>query len=221
MSTYAQIIYTIAGNGSSANSGEGVPATDAAIGYTGGCAFDHKGNLYFSNGNSHNSIKKIDRYGYITTVAGTGSGGYNGDNIPATNATLNSPTTVAFDSLDNLYIADGDNQRVRRVDAVTSLITTVAGNGIGASTGDGYPATNASIYGVEDICFDHFGNLYILEYSGHRIRKVTTSGIIATIAGTGISAHTGDGGPATAASLSNPVGICLDAFDNLFVSELD
>ncbi len=171
------VITTLAGTGSSGYSGDGGQATAAAIKYPEGINLDSAGNVYFGDWISYNVIRKVTvSTGIISTVAGTGStsGGYNGDNIQATAATLNVPTNVVFDSYNNLYIADRYNNRIRKVDASTGVITTIVGTGTATSTGDGSAATAATVKGPCYSRFDSTGNLYITECEGHRIRKVIT-----------------------------------------------
>ncbi len=172
------IITTIAGIGVSAYSGDGGQATAAAIQYPHGVNLDSAGNVYFGDyHNGYNVIRKITvSTGIISTIAGTGNstGGYNGDNIQATAAMLNSPHDVVLDSYDNLYICDRKNYRIRKVDAATGVITTVVGTGTASSTGDGAAATSASIMQTCYSRFDSAGNYYISECGSSRIRKVIT-----------------------------------------------
>src|ERR1019366_2090274 len=139
---------------------------------------------------------------------------YAGDGGAATNASLYYPFGVAFDASGNLYIADYDNTRIRKVDT-NGIITTVAGNGSNGFSGDGGAATNASIRLPSGVAFDASRNLYIADYGNNRIRKVDTNGIITTVAGNGSATYAGDGGAATNASLSAPNGVALDVFGNL------
>ncbi len=169
------IITTIAGTGISKYSGDGGPATSASLGGPAGVNLDSAQNVYFHDG--YNAIRKITvSTGIITTVAGTGSatGGYNGDNIQATAATLNYPHDVVLDSSGNLYICDRYNYRVRKVDVSTGLITTVVGTGTASSTGDGSAATSATTSGPCYSRFDSAGNYYLSECSGNKVRKVIT-----------------------------------------------
>jgi streptogramin lyase len=162
----------------------------------------------------------------ITTVAGNGvnSGGYNGgyagDGGPATNAELNLPFGLVIDSSGNLYIGDGNNNCVRRVDT-NGIITTVVGNATGGFSGNSGPATNASLNGVQGVAMDGQGNLYVADSLNCRIRKIDTNGIITTFAGNGTNAYSGDNGPATNASLSTPQGIAFDGTGNLYVADTD
>ncbi len=155
----------------------------------------------------------------ITTIAGTGTPGYNGDNVQATLSEINDPYQVTTDKAGNIYIADHANQRVRKV-ALNGVITTVAGNGAGGYSGDGGLATSASLYYPEGVVVDSLGNIYISDNGNSVIRKVATNGIISTIAGTHTGGFSGDGGPATSAELYNPGGIFLDGNGNLFIADL-
>ncbi len=169
------VITTMAGTGTAGYSGDGGAATAAAITYPSGVNVDSSLNVYFGDG--YNVIRKVTiSTGIISTVAGTGStsGGYNGDNIQATSATLYYPHDAVFDSYNNLYICDRYNYRIRKVDASTGIITTVVGTGSASSTGDGSAATSASINGPVFSRFDSSGNYYISDGNGNRVRKVVT-----------------------------------------------
>ena len=155
--------------------------------------------------------------GDISTVAGTVTQGFGGDGGPATGAGLNSPTGVAVDSSGNLFIADFDNHRIRKVDATTGIITTVAGIGAQGFSGDGGPATSAKLNAPVDVAVDSSGNLFIADANNYRIRKVDTSGNISTVAGNGTRGFSGDGGPATSAQLKFPDGVVVDSAGNLFI----
>jgi len=157
----------------------------------------------------------------ISTVAGNGSEFYSGDGGPATSAELNCPIGVAVDAAGNLYIADCNNNRIRKVTAATGVITTVAGNGgTGGYSGDGGAATSASLYYPTGVAVDTAGNLYIADGDNNRIRKVTAAtGVITTIAGTGIQGYSGDGGAATSASLYYPSGVAVDVAGNLYIAD--
>ncbi len=154
----------------------------------------------------------------ITTVAGNGVASYSGDGGPATQATINGATYVAADFFGNLYIADQNNNRVRRVDS-KGIITTVAGNGTQGFSGDEGPAAQASLNSPTGVCTDAAGNLYIADVGNYRIRKVDTSGNITTVAGNGVEAGTGDGGPATQASMYVPIRCVVDSKGNLYVAD--
>jgi hypothetical protein len=155
----------------------------------------------------------------ITTVAGTGTIGYNGDNIQATTAELSFPYGVCLDAYNNMYIAEWGNHRVRKVDAATGIITTIAGTGlITGSIGDGGPATSALIQGPYDIRVDAGGNVFFVDANKNRVRKIDPSGTISTLAGD-TAGFSGDGGPATSAILNYPTGIILDASGNIYIAD--
>ncbi len=214
---YAQIITPLAGGGTTYT--EGAPATSVSVGATCGGAFDKYGNYYFCATTGANKVRKISPSGIITTVAGFSTGGgYSGDNGPATLANLSVPYGPVLDSIGNVYIADVNNHRIRKVDVSSGIISTIAGNGTAGFGGDGGPATNAVLYAPQDVCFDRFGNLYISDLNNGRIRKIGPDGIITTIAGNGTGTSTGDGGPATAATTS-PWGICTDDTGNLYIAQ--
>ncbi len=171
------VISTIAGTGTSGYSGNNGQATAANIKNPCGVNLDNSANVYFGDYGGYNVIRKITvSTGIITTVAGTGvtSVGYNGDNIQATSATLYYPVDVVLDSYNNLYITDRGNNRIRKVDASTGVISTIIGTGAVSSTGDGSPASSATINEPNFNRFDSAGNYYLTECGGNRIRKVIT-----------------------------------------------
>ena len=180
-------------------------------------AVDASGNLYIAD-TGNNRIRKVSATGIITTVAGNGSAGYSGDGGPATSAQLDGPEGVAVDGSGNLYIADTCNNRIRKVSA-TGIITTVAGNGSAGYSGDGGPATSAQLSLPAGVAVDGSGNLYIADSGNNRIRKVSATGIITTVAGNGSPGYSGDGGPATSAQLNQPAGVAVDASGNLYIAD--
>jgi uncharacterized protein (TIGR03437 family) len=206
------VITTVAGNGTYGYSGDNGPATSAQLNYPEGVAVDAAGNLYIAD-TSNNRIRKVSK-GVITTVAGGGSV-LLGDNGPATSAQLYNPIGVAVDSAGNLYIADPNEGRLRKVS--NGVITTVAGGG--SVLGDNGPATSAQV-SPAGVAVDSAGNLYIADSLNNRIRKVS-NGIITTVAGTGTSGYGGDNGPATDAQLSDPQGVGVDAAGNVYVADSD
>ncbi len=212
--TTSGLIIVVGGGGTGDGHSSGVPATSIGMSPN-GVAVDAAGNLYVSDGNS--IIRKISTAGITTTVAGNGAYSFSGDGGPATSASLNGPGGVALDTAGNIYIADSGNNRIRKVSAVSGIITTVAGNGMSAFSGDNGPALGASLSGPTGVAVDAAGNIYIADTSNYRIRKVSAaSGIITTAAGGGSG---GDGGPAASASLSGPTGVNLDAAGNIYIAD--
>jgi len=201
-------------------SGDGGLATLALLNFPTGIAIDGSGNLYIAD-SGNNRIRKIDSLtGKISTVAGTGVAGFTGDGALATSAQLNGAIDVALDSAGNLYISDWNNQRIRKVDALTGKISTVAGSGIPSLFGDGGPATAAWLNYPNGIAIDGAGNLYIADTRNGRIRKVdAVSGNISTVAGTSRFGYSGDGGPATSAWLDHPTGVAVDGSGNLYIAD--
>jgi hypothetical protein len=225
----AQQITTAVGNGSGGFTGDGGPATAAAINYPYGLTIDQHGSVFFGDHQNHR-VRKVDPAGVITTVAGDGSSGpqagpARGDGGLAINAGISYPSAVAVDSEGNLFIASYYDNLIRKVFAQTGIITTVAGNGQGFGFGgDGGPATAASLYRPFAVAVDPSGNLYISDTYNHRIRRVdAATGIITTVAGTGTPlppfADLGDGGPATSASLAFPAYVAIDKDGNLFIAD--
>jgi sugar lactone lactonase YvrE len=214
------MITTIAGTGTPGFNGDGILATSAQIANPSALAFDAAGDLYFTDRSNHRIRKITMSTGIISTVAGTGTAGYNGDGMLATAAQLNSPNEVAFDATGNLFIADWINHRVRKVDKITGFISTIAGTGTAGYNGDAIPANTAQINGPCGIIFDNAGNIYIAEYSGHRIRKINIgTGIISTIAGTGVAGYNADGIAATAAQLNFCAYIKFDYQENMYLGD--
>ncbi|MCP4570830.1 MAG: hypothetical protein GY838_00615, partial [bacterium] len=185
------------------------PATDASLYYPEGIAVAADGSLYIAD-TLHQRIRKVGSDGIITTVAGNGSSGYSGDGGVATDASLRDPHGIAVATDGSLYIADFWNYRIRKVGS-DGIITTVAGNGSHGYSGDGGPATDASLYLPEGVTVAADGSLYIADWLNNRIRKVGNDGIITTVAGNGSPWYSGDGGPATDASLYYPEGIAVAA----------
>jgi len=208
---------TDVGNGFLGFSGEGIIATSASLRFPNSVAFDSSGNIFVADA-SNNRIRKIAAStGMITTVAGGSSTGQLGDGGTATAASLNSPSAIAFDNAGNLFVADQNNFRIRRIDAISGIITTVAGNGFPGSTGDTGPATSAQINQVTGIAVDLLGNLFIAERNSHKVRKVA-AGTITTFAGT-TQGFLGDGSLAVNARLSNPTDVAVDSAGNVFIAD--
>jgi hypothetical protein len=215
------IITTVAGTGNQGYSGDGGPATNAALSSPDSLAKDAAGNLFITDYNNHR-IRRVGTNGIITTVAGKGTSPYSGDGGAATNAGVPYPVDVAVDATGNLYVSGYNpgynNHRVRRV-GTNGIITVVAGTGTGGFSGDGGPATNAMLNYPQGLAVDAAGNLFIAE--SKRIRKVGTNGIITTVAGNGTYGFSGDGGQATNAALSTPPRLAVDASGNLFLADYD
>jgi sugar lactone lactonase YvrE len=203
------MIATVAGTGAPGFSGDGAVATSAALDRPTALTLDSLGNLYVADANNHRIRRISEATGIISTIAGNGIQGFSGDNGPATLAAIDSPCGLAVDSANNLYLADTHNSRIRRVDAATAVITTVAGTGTPGFSGDNGLAIAATVALPRGLALDPAGNLTLADTANHRIRLVSTAGIISTIAGNGIQTFAGDGGPATAASLDSPRAVTL------------
>lgn len=210
-------ITTIAGTSTAGFSGDGGQATAAQLSGVQRVILDGAGNIYLNDAGNYR-VRKINSSGIITTVAGTGSYTYTGDGIPATAAGL-SIHGMTFDPAGNLVIADISNNRIRMINSFTGIILTIAGAGTSGYTGDGGQATAATFNSPIDVAYDGAGNLFISDYMNSVIRKVNTSGVISTYAGNGTMSYGGDGGPATAAALQNPVGLGADVSGNLYICD--
>ena len=178
------------------------------------------GDIYFTD-TYHHQIRRLDRNGVVTNVAGNGYAGSGGDGGPATEASLDTPHGVAVDNRGNVFIADSPNHRIRKVDLATGTITTVAGTGHEAFGGDGGPATAAKLNRPRFLIVAPDGSLIVADTANYRVRRIDPAGIITTIAGTGEKGYSGDGGPATAARLDDPRGLALDEAGNLYVSNAE
>ena len=215
----AGVITTVAGDGTRSYGGDGGAATSAQLNRPISLALDGSGNLYIADV-WNNRIRMVNSSGNISTVAGDGTSGFSGDGGAATEARLFSPFGVALDGSGNLYIADAANHRIRRVSS-TGTITTVAGDGSESYGGDGGAATSAQLSTPSDVVLDGSGNLYIVDQNNHRIRKVSSTGTITTVAGTGAAGYSEDGGAATEAQLNSPAGLAVDGSGNLYIADLD
>jgi len=212
------IINSIAGTGSPGYSGDGGPATAAKLNSAWYVVADSAGNVYFSDA-SNNCIRKVTTSGVIYTIAGSpDTAGFRGDGGPATAALLDNPVGVAIDCRGNFYFSDRFNARIRKIDAA-GMISTIAGNGTNGFSGDGTPATAAQINIVFGIAVDGDGNVFLADANNNRLREISSSGIISTIAGIGPCASSGIGGPATAACLNYPMGIAVDSAFNIYFSD--
>lgn len=214
-----QQITTVAGQGFCGFSGDGLPATSTSICNPTGVALDSAGNLIIAD-SGNNRVRKVDHATQIiSTIAGTGGFGFTGDGGLATNASFATLGHIAIDSAGNLFIADVQNNRVRKVDHATQIITTVAGNGASVFSGDGGPAINAGLIFPSRIAISASGALFIADGVNSRVRRVDPSGLITTVAGNGIRGFAGDGGPAVRASLDSPSGMVLDSAGNLLIAD--
>ena len=213
------IITTVAGNGSPGYSGDGAAATTASLNSPIGLALDSSGNLYVADWGNHRIRKVTAATGLISTVAGTGTAGYNGDGA-ATGAQLNYPADVAVDAAGNVYIADTNNLRIRKVAADTGVMATIVGTGTEGSTGEAGPSTSAQIGYVWGLLLDSSGNLYFSDLSNNRVRKVAaSSGTLTTVAGSANMGFGGDGGAAPAGTLNAPRGIAVDSAGAVYVAD--
>jgi trimeric autotransporter adhesin len=215
------IITTVAGTGNDSYTGDGGLATVAALNSPTGISFDPlSGNLFVAD-SDNNRIRMITMStGVITTVAGTGVAGYSGDGGPATSAHLSYPTRMTVDALGNLYIADESNNRVRKITMSTGTISTVAGTGVVGNSGDGGLAQVCRLFKPSDVAVDVQGNIYIADLFNSRIRMVDAStGIINTVAGSGVAGYGGDRGSAIAAELFRPVAIALHKNSELYIAD--
>ena len=214
------IITTLAGNGTVGFSGDGGLATNAMLYNATGIAIDASDNIYIADLGNHRIRKITASTGIITTVAGNGIQGFSGDGGLAINAQFNMPWDILIDGIGNLYITDNGNNRIRKVDAITGIITTIAGTGFVGFSGDGGLAINAQIGAPQSLIMDLVGNLLFCDANNQRIRKISpTTGIITTIVGNGIAGNLGDGGLATNAMLNEPMGINLDVYGNLYIAD--
>ena len=217
------IITTIAGNGSGGFHGDGGPATADSVELKNprGIAVDGSGNIYFSD-YGNNRIRKIDASGIITTIAGNFDGfpTYCSDGGMADTSHVGFPWGVAVDGAGNVYFADQSNCRIREINT-SGIISTIAGTGFATFGGDGGPATAAKLQYPMGVALDNAGNIYIADEGNNRIRKINSSGVISTIAGSAVLGFSGDGGPATAAKLYYPQGIAVDVVGNIYIADLN
>ena len=180
--------------------------------------FDKDDNIFAADRINH-QIRKIDPQGNVTTIAGTGESDFTGDGGPAAKATFRDPRTLAMDKEGNLYVGDTANNRIRKIDT-KGIVTTIAGNGDHKDSGDGGPALEAGIRSMDAIAISPDGELYIVGFNTHRIRKITKDGKIVPVAGKGYQGYFGDGGPATKAMLKQPAAIAFDSKGNMFISDM-
>ncbi len=208
---------TVAGDGKAGFSGDGGKAAVAQVHNPAQLCMDTAGSLYFAD-SANNRVRKIDPSGKIMTLAGTGKEGFSGDNGPALMASLNHPLGVAVDSQGGVYIADSANHCVRKVDQAGTILA-YAGTGQAGNSGDGGPATSARLDHPTGLAVDADDNLYIADYYSQCVRRVTPSGTITTVAGTGQAGYSGDGGPAAAAQLNYPSGVAAGPSGSIIIAD--
>ncbi|MGZ3864800.1 MAG: NHL domain-containing protein [Bacteroidia bacterium] len=221
----AQIITTVAGNGFNASTGypggfggDGGNALTAQLSFPSDVQLDSLGNMYIVD-SYNNRVRRVDSVGIINTIIGNGTQGYSGDGGLATAAKVRHPGLISFDSNGNIFIADGSNNAIRKVNNSGIISTICGGNSPGGFSGDGGLAIAAHLFVPSKILFDQVGNAYITDTDNHRIRKIDISGIITTIAGVGTQGDTGDGAAANSAQLNTPTSMAFDNYGNLFFTD--
>jgi DNA-binding beta-propeller fold protein YncE len=214
-------IITFAGNGTQGYTGDGGPAIEASLDEIYALQVTPNGDVYILQ-RFNPAIRKVDAAtGIITTVAGNGTIGYSGDGGPATEAQMREPNDCVLDGNGGLLIADIQDQRIRRLDLSTGIITTFAGTGEKEHTGDGGKASEAGIFGARAVCVDGNGNVYICEREGGSLRKIDSAGIITLIAGNGEKGYSGDGGPAINVIFNGPKAIRCDSKGNVLIVDTE
>ena len=216
------VITTVAGTGEAGNSGDGGLATQATMREPYSLQVDSNNNDIYIVDRLSAVVRKVDgSTGIITTVAGTGEAGYSGDGGPGNQAAMVEPNDCFLDGKGGLLIADIQDQRIRRLDLISGVISTFAGNGDKERSGDGKLAVEASFLGSRAVCMDSKGNTYVAEREGNGVRKIDTNGIMSTVAGTGERGYEGDGGPALTATWGSPKALRCDAHDNVVVVDTE
>lgn len=216
--TLRYTVSTIAGKGTAGYSGDAGAATSAQLNTPFSLFRDGSGNLYIPDQLNHR-VRKVGTDGNISTIAGSGTVGFDGDSKSATDAKLNAPFGVAVDGSGNIFIADAGNNAVRKVSGGT--ITTYTGNAQGNAgySGDGSTANNGFLNSPGAVVFDSSGNMFIADCFNHVVRKIGTDGKLSTYAGNAVPGYGGDGGPATYAKLSVPTGLAVDSAGNLYIAD--
>ena len=198
--------------------GDGGPATSGVLSHPAALALDTAANLYIADP-GNNAVRMVSTAGVITTVVGATPPGFTGDGGPARNARLNNPIGLAIDRAGNIYIGDSGNNRIRMISSSTGNITTIAGTGVGGRLGDGGLASKAQLNNPKGVAVDAAGNVYIADSFNSRIRVIGTNGIISTVAGTGVSGYSGDGGLATNGQMFYPSGLAIDKSGLIYVAD--
>src|ERR1039457_3767034 len=209
------IITTVAGNGQWGYTGDGGQATKAQLAGPQGVTVDASGNLYIAD-TMNERIRRVDPSGIITTIAGSGTAGFGGDGTAAVGAMFSTPVTVAVDASGAVYVADLDNNRIRRF-AIGGSVSTFAGTT--SSIGDGGPSTQARLNGAWGVAVDSAGNQFIGDRLDNRVRRVPPSGTITNVAGTGQTGYSGDNGPGASAVLATPNGVAVDSAGNVYIAD--
>jgi sugar lactone lactonase YvrE len=214
------VINAFAGTGVAGNSGNGGPAASAELNGPQSIAFDSSGNLLIADG-TNNLVRRVSAAtAAISTVAGNGTAGFFGDGGPATSAALGSPRGIAVNSSGSIFVADTGNNRIREINPLTGVITTIAGTGQAGYSGNGGLATAATLNAPEGIAIDSQGNLFFADTQNDVIREISAAtGVITTVAGNHTAGSAGDGGAATAAELNQPYGVAVDSSGNIFIAD--
>jgi DNA-binding beta-propeller fold protein YncE len=211
------VIVTVAGGPTPGFGGDGGPAVAAQLEDPKAVWVAPSGDVYIAD-SGNERIRRVDRSGTISTIAGTGVPGYSGDGAAAVSAQFDGPRGVAGDSSGNLYVADDNNNRVRRIDP-SGVVTTLAGTGAAGFSGDGGPARSAQLNHPRGVAVDGRGHVFVADSMNARIRMVDPAGVISTVAGCGRHGFGGDGGPATVARMFEPRGVSVNAAGHLFVAD--
>ena len=211
----AGIISTVVGNGTAGYTGDGGLATAAELKHPNGVAVDYAGNIYIAD-ESNNVIRMVNTAGIISTIAGTGTAGFSGDGGPATSAMFNDPQAVAVDLAGNIYVADNNNSRVRKINTAGIISTYAGGGGVGFTV-DGVSATSVSLCNIHDVSVDHNGIVYFTNQGCWHFLRVTTAGLIYNEAGAASPSFSGDCGPADSADIQTPYGIYPDNLGNVYL----
>ncbi len=210
-------VHTILGS-SYGYSGMGGPASAAGIEYPNGVCVDASGNYYVSDNYADAAYEVNGTTGIITNVCGHGAQGCTGDGGPGGAATMELPMGVAVDASGNIYIADYGNNRIRKVNAATGIVTTLTG-GIYGFSPNGTPASTCAWSSIQGVCVDGAGNVYISDAGNHVVRMISASGLVRTVAGDGSAGYSGDGGLAFEAKLSSPAGLYINSARHLFICD--